>query len=300
MEEDYQVNVNEPKNVTPALNWKNYGNLVAFILNCFFTFGIGTFGLFGLPNNTELSEKYQTIITPKGTAFSIWGIIFLSQGVFTVLQMLPSFRGVPLVQKGVSFWYIITCLTQVSWTIAFAFEINELALFFILCIWLSLMALVIAQYYVEIDPETSKCFSSKGLSDFWLLKFPFSIHGGWLTAASALNVCVITVDYKASAATQLAVANICLAVLHAFSVWHLFGYKRPNYTIPGVLIWANGWIYGELQEPKQLIHDTFDQSVIDGVAYSALSVAIIIAIQIVVRVGFFTVNYVKGTSSLQQ
>merc|ERR1712038_1519134 len=125
-------------------------------------------------------------------------------------------------------------------------------------------------------------------------------HGGWITAASVLNVCVLTVDKQSSAATQLAVGIICLAVLHALSVWHLFGYKRPNYTIPGVLVWANGWIYGELQEPKQLIIDTFDQSIIDGVAFSALAVAVVITAQIVVRVGFFTYNYVKGTSNLQE
>ena len=279
-----------------ALNWKNYGNLLAFLLNVLFTYGVGTAGWFNTPDNGELSEKYQTIITPKGSAFAIWAIIFLFQGIFTVVQMLPSFRGRPLVQEGVSFWYMITCAAQVGWTFVFAFEINEAALFFMLIIWISLMALIISQYYIELDEETSKCCSMKGLVEFWLLKFPFSIHGGWITAASTLNICVISVDQKASAATQLAMGIICLAVLHALSVWHLFGYKRPNYTIPCVLIWANGWIYGELQEPKQLIIDTFDQSVINGVAYAAFSVAMIITIQVVLRVGFFTFNYMKGTS----
>lgn len=281
-----------------ALNWKNFGNLLAFVLNVLFTYGVGTAGWFGTPNNGELSEKYQTIITPKGTAFSIWAVIFLFQGLFTVVQMLPSFRGRPLVQDGVSFWYMVTCYAQVGWTFTFAYEVNEAALFFMLIIWMSLMALIISQYYVELDSETSKCCSMKGLMEFWLLKFPFSIHGGWITAASALNVSVIAVDNESPAATQLAVGIICLAVLHALSVWHLFGYKRPNYTIPCVLIWANGWIYAELQQPKQLILDTFDQSVIDGVAYAAFSVAMIITIQVVVRVGFFAFNYAKGSSYL--
>lgn len=281
-----------------ALNWKNFGNLLAFVLNVLFTYGVGTAGWFGTPSNSELSEKYQTIITPKGTAFSIWAVIFLFQGLFAVVQMLPSFRGRPLVQDGVSFWYMVTCYAQVGWTFTFAYEVNEAALFFMLVIWISLMALIISQYCVELDSETSKCCSMKGLMEFWLLKFPFSIHGGWITAASALNVSVIAVDNESPAATQLAVGIICLAVLHALSVWHLFGYKRPNYTIPCVLIWANGWIYAELQQPKQLILDTFDQSVIDGVAYAAFSVAMIITIQVVVRVGFFTFNYAKGSSYL--
>merc|ERR1712113_378808 len=122
-------------------------------------------------------------------------------------------------------------------------------------------------------------------------KFPFSIHGGWITAASTLNICVISVDQNSSAATQLAVGIVSLAVLHAISVWHLFGYKRPNYTIPIVLIWANGWIYGELQEPQELILQTFDQSVISGVAYAAFSVSMVITIQVVLRVAFLIYNY---------
>merc|ERR1712154_231172 len=120
------------------------------------------------------------------------------------------------------------------------------------------------------------------------------------TAASTLNICVISVDQNSSAATQLAMGIICLAVLHAISVWHLFGYKRPNYTIPCVLVWANGWIYAELQNPKQLIVDTFDQSIISAVAYSAFSVAMVILTQVVVRVGFLIFNYIMGKSYLQE
>lgn len=296
------IPVNEKNNLAqerPALNWINYGNLLSFILNVVFTYGIGTAGWLDTPDNGELSEKYQTIITPKGSAFSIWAIIFLSQGLFTIVQLMPSFRARPLVQDGVSFWYIFICYAQIGWTFSFAFEAIEAALFFMFAIWISLMALIISQYYVKLDSENLRCSSMNGLVEFWLLKFPFSIHGGWITAASALNVCVMTVYNESPAATQLAVAIICLAVLHAISVWHLFGYKRPNYTIPGVLIWANGWIYGELQQPKQLIVDTFDQSIIDAVAYAAFSVAMIITIQVVIRVGFFTLNYMRGNSYLE-
>jgi len=140
----------------------------------------------------------------------------------------------------------------------------------------------------------------KGLLEFWLLRFPFAIHGGWITAASAVNVGLVAQATDAAPATQLSVAIICLAVLHALSVWHLFGYKRPNYTIPGVLIWANSWIYNELQNPKQSILDTYDEITITGVGYAAFSVAMVIIIQIIVRVAFFVFNYLRGKSYLQE
>jgi len=281
-----------------ALNWKNYGNIIFFILNIVFTYGVGTAGMFGTPDNGELSEKYQTIITPKSSAFIIWAVIFTFQAIFTVLQLLPSFRARPMVQEGVSFWYMIACTAQIGWTISFAYEVIPLSLVFMLLIWISLMGILISQYYVKFDPTTASC-SMKGLVEFWLLRFPFSIHGGWITAATALNIGVITVDNESSAATQLSVGIVCLAALHALSVWHLFGYKRPNYTIPIVLIWANGWIYGELQNPKPLIIATFDESVIKGVAYAAFTVSMIITIQVVLRAGFVMFNYFRGKSYLQ-
>jgi hypothetical protein len=282
-----------------TLNIKNYLNLVFFIINVLITFGIGQLGWAGTPDNGELSEKYQTIITPKGTAFSIWGIIFTFQAIFAVLQMLPAYCSRPMVQQGVSYWYTAACTFQAGWTFSFAFEVIELSLVFMILLFISLMGLIVSQYFVKLDPETSTC-SMKGLLEFWFLRFPFSIHGGWITAATALNVSVVAVDSKASTATQLSTGIICLAVLHALSVWHLFGYKRPNYTIPCVLIWANGWIYAELQEPKQLIVDTFDQSIIDGVAYAAFSVSMVIIIQVAFRLGFLLFNFLRGKSYFEE
>lgn len=48
-----------------------------------------------------VSEAYPTLFTPAGWAFSIWGIIFLLEGAFSVYQLTPSARGSALVQKGI-------------------------------------------------------------------------------------------------------------------------------------------------------------------------------------------------------
>merc|ERR1712038_62139 len=302
-------NNNNSNNEKPRLNHKNYGNLLFFLFNTIFTYGVGTAGWLDTPDNGELSRKYQTIITPKSSAFVIWAVIFTFQGVYTILQLLPTFRSRALVQDGVSYWYMIACFFQVGWSFAFAFEVIPLSLVFMVLLFSSLMALIISQYYVIMADASSTASSSssssssscstKNLVEFWFVRFPFYVHGGWITAATALNVNVVVVDSMASAATQLAVGIVSLAVLHAISVWHLFGYARPNYTIPIVLIWANGWIYGELQSPQSLVVDTFDVSVINGVAYAAFTVAMVIMIQVILRVAFVLFNYLRGVSYLQ-
>jgi hypothetical protein len=64
--------------IDKSFNKFNFINLFAYITNVFVTFAIGTFGLGGRPTNGELSAKYQTIVTPSGTAFSIWSVIFIA------------------------------------------------------------------------------------------------------------------------------------------------------------------------------------------------------------------------------
>ena len=78
------------------LNTLNYLNLIGYIINVLVTFASAS--VFSFPDNAELSEKYQTIITPSGGTFAIWGIIFISQGIFAVIQMLSGYRSNPLVQ----------------------------------------------------------------------------------------------------------------------------------------------------------------------------------------------------------
>ena len=66
-------------------------NLAAYLLNTLETFGYGPFSSHFTPtqNNATISDKYQTIITPFGFAFSIWGLIFLMQAIFCVVCLDP-------------------------------------------------------------------------------------------------------------------------------------------------------------------------------------------------------------------
>lgn len=259
------------------LNIKNFLNLAAYCLNIIFTYGVGTAGWLDTPTNGELSDKYQTIVTPNSRAFTIWAVIFVFQAIFAIVQLLPSIRGSDMVQKGVGYWYCAVCATQIGWTFSFAYEVIPLSLVFMILIWISLMGLLYSQYYAESDNT---------LKEFWLLRFPFAIHGGWITAASALNVNVQVVSMDQPASIQLAVAIVSLAVLHAISVWVIFNIPRPNWTIACVLAWAFGWIYYELQDPNNLIKDTFSTDIIDGVAFASIAVgAGVIPLQIIIRLG---------------
>lgn len=248
-------------------------NLLSYAINTFVTFSIGTFGLFGRPDNGELSDKYQTILTPSGTAFSIWSIIFIAQAVWTVAQWWPSFRNTPFVLS-VGYGYAVVCLFQAGWTIAFSFEIQWLAYLFMLGINAAL------NYCVRQMNKIEKSFGS-----YFLWQFPFSIHCGWIFAATALNTNVLAVAYKGSPMVQIVVAALCLVVLLGVAMIWLSGYP-VDLTVPLVLVWALGWIYGELQSPKDSITSRFDQTEIEGFAYAAAGGAIAIFFATMVKIAY--------------
>lgn len=267
-------NSNDKASSSPSkLATLNILNFVFYLINIILTYGIGTANWIGeSTSNGELSRKYQTIVTPKSAAFSIWGLIFVSQAIFALVQLLPKFRGHPMIIDGVGYWYILVCISQVGWTFAFSFEQIPLSLVFMIAIWSFLMRLLYSQFNTQSDST---------LSEFWLMRFPFAIHAGWITAASAVNTSVVSVWNEDSAAVQLTVAIVSLAVLHAVSVWVIFVIDRPNYTIACVISWANFWIYGELSKPMEIITETFGNITVNGVKNASLSVCIIILGQIV-------------------
>lgn len=76
----------------PETKYKYLGKkltvLFSFILTVIFNV-LSTVGAFGATNG-ELSDKYSTLITPPGYAFSIWGLIYFFWAAFVLLQFVPN------------------------------------------------------------------------------------------------------------------------------------------------------------------------------------------------------------------
>ena len=212
----------------PAIATINYLNVAAYAANAGATYCIGALGLFDAPTNAELSEKYQTIVTPAGWAFAIWGVIFTMQLVWSTVQLLPSFRANPLVIDGVGWYYLAVCGAQIAWTVTFSFELMLLALFFMLSILYFLLKIVSSQY---------KLGGAVTTRDYWLLKFPFSIHAGWIVAASLVNINLVLVKYGTRGSVQFVMAILSLVLLLLANTYFLH-LACPDFVIPCVLAWA--------------------------------------------------------------
>lgn len=236
-------------------------NVLAYILNTVITYGFGALGWMGAKTNSELSEKYQTLVTPAGWAFAIWGIIFTAQLIWVV-----SGRPEP-VQAKVGNKYLFVCLAQSAWTIAFgqewilASEVCMLAiLYFLLKIVNSLTA----------------------VEGYFGNKFAFSIHFSWILAATAVNSSLVLVAGESSAKAQYAAAIVSLGGLLVLSLYFLLQH-HVDYTRPLVVVWALAGVYAELSSPDDKIVARFTTPEIQSIRYGALLAALYISLCSVAR-----------------
>jgi len=243
--------------VDTSINRFNILNLTFYIINSIATYAV-QFGWVDLPDNGTLSDKYQTIITPWGTSFLIWSVIFMWQLFWAVWQFLPSQRNSEGVMKA---WYYYPMFTvfQAGWTFSFALEIMWLQFIFMMGILVSLIS-------ASMSLQTYK----KTWKGYLIWQGPFSIQTGWIMAASCLSVNVLPVYYEASAVTRIVVASLCLGTLIVTAFTWLSSYP-VDFAIPCVILWALGGVYAELENPLPAIPETFSERQINGIQYAVMA-----------------------------
>jgi benzodiazapine receptor len=227
----------------------NFANLLGYFLNTLVTYGVGVSDMF--PSNSEISEKYQTLITPAGFAFAIWGVIFTSQLIWAVVQMLPKYRARDVVIYGVGWNYVYACMAQMAWSLCFTTEHIALSLIAMVSILIPL---------VMILTKLSQ-LPSESIGYYWLLKFPFEIHAAWIMAATLVNANVLLVACNLAPSIQVGAAWLSLGVLASTSFYYTY---KQKWVVPAVLAWASNAINSELSNPRGSIANTFSMESIDA------------------------------------
>jgi hypothetical protein len=210
-------------------------------VNCLVT-GLSSSDFF-LCTNAEISNRYFTIITPPGWAFSIWGLIFVWEAIACIYAVIPKFAETSslVVDRTFVLCWAAACLAQCAWTFAFCTSL-ETAAALLFAVWLALAAQqqTTLRKLAALGDEVT--LGTK-FQLYVLLVAPFSLHLGWITAATALNVNMIAVKALASAETQLfmAVASLLFAALvgWTFGVTGVsWSRSVPDVAAAGGIIWA--------------------------------------------------------------
>jgi hypothetical protein len=156
------------------------GNGIAFVSVVFINYLSNT----GLLNNTtigEISDGLNSLFTPAGYAFSIWGLIYLLLLGFAIYQGRSLFVQVRnddfVLETGP--WFIISCAANAAWIFCWIYEYAGLSCIFIFLLLFSLLKIVWKNKMELWDAPFSVI-----LFIWW----PFVIYSSWVTVASIANV----------------------------------------------------------------------------------------------------------------
>jgi len=271
-----------------GLNKRNYLNVVAYLGNVLTSYLIGARGVGNAETNEYLSLKYQTLVTPASFSFAIWSIIFIAQGAFTVAQLLPNKRSSPLVQDGIKDYYIGACVCQIVWTFFFGNEYITLSFFAMIGILACLFMLY--QDSNKIDHEGEE------IDQYFLFRFPFTIHLGWITVASFVNLNVLLVSWDSNRGVLTTAAVLSIVTLLAaagYATW----WMKADLTISLVFAWALFGVSVELKDPKQSIVAQFRDSTIELMVFVAGFATLLVCILVTAR-AVKTYVKVKALSNL--
>mmetsp|Transcript_25532 Transcript_25532/g.42190 ORF Transcript_25532/g.42190 Transcript_25532/m.42190 type:complete len:361 (+) Transcript_25532:52-1134(+) len=182
--------------------------------------------------NTEIANTHPVYLLPSGYAFSIWGIIYLLQGLFCVVQCLPfSWGGLtdPAFAK-IRPIVLLLFASNATWLFLFGYEAYWLSVVIILvydaCLFAVLLSLDVDM--LSTQPRVIVKFAAAA----------FSANASWVTVASCLGIQVALLEEGWPPSPGFAVGLLGIAVLVACT--SIIRWSDPVYA--AVAAWALGGI----------------------------------------------------------
>lgn len=209
-------------------------------------------------------ETEFTIMTPHFDVFLFWFAIIIAEGIFVFFQFLPAFRGSEQVQAVTPF-FGLCCLLQGFWAF-FLYSNDSLQALG----WIFLATAVMLAALLSMDLRQPTFF------EYWFIRAPFSLNGGWLLGLSVMSV---NIQAKSSEAFQepalLAIAVVSLLLLFLLTALFSVATRRPDPIFPIGVFWMAVMIFrqSKVQSHSQKFFNDERVSGLAGVAQEGLGYA---------------------------
>jgi hypothetical protein len=145
-----------------------------------YRFGVGEGAL---PSVGEVSEEYNTLFTPAGYAFSIWGLIYTLLLVFLLNQwyvVLTGRKGQSIIDGGI--WFFLSNGMNSLWIVVWTMEYMVLSVL-VMFLLLFCLAQLVRKLNLEIYDAPFK--------DILTIWWPIVVYFGWITLAFMVNLAVV-------------------------------------------------------------------------------------------------------------
>ena len=304
---------------------KNWMNSAAFVVTIAVSIFLGILGL-GRDvkgNYKDIHDQYQTLITPIYWTHAMWLVIFLLEGIFVIIQSLPAFREHPIFQKGVNWFFFYANIFQFTWIIGYTHDSPVLATLAMLLNVIMLCLLCSSVYFVdtvenlknevcrhaemledENEPLTKEMYAIMNMNmdpttEYTFLRFPFQLHLGWAIFTCLLTFNEMAIFYDWGGVHPIAIGSI--VILWLTGIVALFFPKYPAFPIPLAIAWGAMGIWVEINNPRSVIVQEFNDATILRVRGGAIATCIENVVLPLLRfVYFFAQNYNIFEKELEQ
>jgi len=211
----------------------------------------------------DLSAMFPNLFVPAGFTFSIWGVIYLLQILFVIVN----FKNESVLKKAGP-WFAINMIANATWIAVWHATFIELSVVVMLLLLVSLI--VLYSRLVVGYPSIS-----------FFVKVPISVYLGWISVATIANITTLLVDHGITdlglgAANWAAIMFAIAGLLGLYMVW-----SRKDIFFAAVILWASYGAYS-----KRIIDGSDQDSIVELITQGniiAMAVAILVGIFLVFK-----------------
>jgi benzodiazapine receptor len=199
---------------------------------------MGAFGLINGLSQKEVSDRYQTLITPSPSTFSIWSVIytFLIISIFVmIVKQKDAYYNRAVDEISLLFW--LSCALNVVWIVSFSYNLIGLSAIFIFA-FLLIMVLIV------------KKIGKIQTRGRWLLPITFGLYSGWLFIATVVNIAAWLVSIEWGGFGISAEIWSAIILLVSVGLTFLVLKNTSNAVFPIPIAWAYFGIYNFLLAPE--------------------------------------------------
>lgn len=245
------------------LAWLNF----IFFTIAFAVSNLSQLKLFGGQTNADVSAKYETVFTPAGVTFTIWGVIYLSLFGFTIYHLISARKDDLQAEASqavlkIGNLFILNNIATTFWVFAFTYEYIFLSMVLIIIQLITLLMIFIQLNLWDVN----KSFKNK-----FFTQFPLSIYFAWLCVANVANISVflVSVGWSGLGISDASWAILLIIIVALLSVF-IVGFKK-NIFFGMVVLWA---FYGIILK-RQAIDAIEFSNVIKVCEYAMVLIAIV-------------------------
>jgi hypothetical protein len=176
----------------------------------------------------EISDSFQVFFTPAGYVFSIWSVIYTALIAFTIYSFLPRNRTNATLQA-IFPWFMLSCAMNSAWIFLWHYGFYPLSLVVMLVLLASLVMV-----YIRLGIGETRYSGS----DFWCVRFTFSIYLGWICVATIANATALLYDVQWSGFGISAEVWTAVMLGVAVTLGAILTETRRDAVLVSVFLWA--------------------------------------------------------------